>query len=196
MISFFIHCGVFHKYVHSHTHLLLMGDFNFPNIDWCNNCVYDSGGSLTSKLFDITQDLFLTQHTSQPTRHRPGQRSSVLDLIFTLDPENVDDLIHLPPVGSSDHQYLIWSYVCNKGFHSDCNTGMKFNYCKGDYNSMNEILAESDWHTLLNSSSVEENWSTFKNLLINLADEFILKVKIIQSHELVYLGGLMLCLRL
>ena len=83
-----------------------MGNFNFPNIDWCNNCVYDSGGSLTSKLFDITQDLFLTQHTSQPTRHRPGQRSSVLDLIFTLDPENVDDLIHLPPVGSSDHQYL------------------------------------------------------------------------------------------
>ena len=73
---------------------------------------------------------------------------------------------------------------------------MKFNYCKGDYTSMNEILAESDWHTLLNSSSVEENWSTFKNLLINLADEFILKVRIIQSHELVYLGGLMLCLRL
>ena len=84
MISFFIRCGVFHKYVHSHIHLLLMGDFNFPNIDWCNNCVYDSGGSLTSKLFDITQDLFLTQHTSQPTRHRPGQRSSVLDLILLL----------------------------------------------------------------------------------------------------------------
>ena len=47
---------------------------------------------------------------------------------------------------------------------------------------MNEILAESDWHTLLGRSSVEENWSTFKNLLINLADEFIPKVKIIQSQ--------------
>ena len=33
------------SYVHPHTHLLLMGDFNFPHIDWCNNCVYDGGGS-------------------------------------------------------------------------------------------------------------------------------------------------------
>ena len=47
---------------------------------------------------------------------------------------------------------------------------------------MNDILAEKDWHTLLSSSSVEENWSTFKNLLTNLTDEFIPKVKIIQSR--------------
>ena len=52
-------------------------------------------GSLTSKFFDITQDLFLTQHISQPIQHKPGQKSSDLDLIFTLDPENVDELIHL-----------------------------------------------------------------------------------------------------
>ena len=77
-----------------------------------------SVGSLTSKFIDITHDLFLTQHSSQPTRHKLGQRSSVLDLIFTLDPENVDNLIHLPPVGSSDHQCLIWSYVCYRGFYS------------------------------------------------------------------------------
>ena len=98
------------SYVHPHTHLLLMGDFNFPDIDWCNNSVYGTGGSLTSKFFDITQDLFLTQHTSQPTRHKPGHRSSVPDLIFTLDPENVDDLIylHLDPVitsALSGHMY-------------------------------------------------------------------------------------------
>ena len=70
-----------------------------------------SSSSLTSKFFDITQDLFLTQHISQSTRHKPGQRSSVLDFIFTLDPENVNNLIHLPPLGSSDHQCLTWSYV-------------------------------------------------------------------------------------
>ena len=65
----------------------------------------------SSKFSDITQESFLTQHISQPTWHRPGQKSSVLDLIFTLDPANVDELIHLSSVGSSDHQCLIWSYM-------------------------------------------------------------------------------------
>ena len=113
--------------LHPHTDLLLMGYFNFPDIDWHNNFVIGSSNSLTSKCFDITQDLFLTQHISQPTRHKPVKRLSVLDLIFTLNPENVDNLIHLPHVGSSNHQCLTWSYVCYKGFYSDCNTVMEFN---------------------------------------------------------------------
>ena len=168
--------------LYPHTHLLLMGDFNFPDIDWSNNSVVGSSNSLTSKFFDITQDLFLTQHIFQPTRHKPGQRSSVLDLIFTLDPENVNNLMHLTPLGFSDHQCLTWSYVCYKGFYSDCNTGMKFDYCKGDYTSMNEILSGKDWHTLLSSSSIDDNWATFKSLLSNLADRFIPKNKIKQSR--------------
>ena len=167
--------------LYPHTHLLLLGDFNFPDIDWSNNSLTGSSSSLTSKFFDITQDLFLTQHISQPTRPKPRQRSSALDLIFTLDPENVNNLIHLPPLGSSDHQCLTWSYVYYRGFYSDCNTGMKFDYCKGDYTSMNEILSGKDWHTLLSSSNIDDNWATFKNLLSNLANRFIPKVKIKQS---------------
>ena len=90
--------------------------------------------------------------------------------------------MHLSPLGSSDHQCLTWAYVCYKGFYSDCNTGMKFDYCKGDYTSMNEILSGKDWHTLLSSSSINDNWATFKSLLSNLADRFIPKVKIKQSR--------------
>ena len=41
--------------------------------------------------------------TYKPTRHRDGQESSVLDLVFTLDPNMVTDLEHLPPLGHSDH---------------------------------------------------------------------------------------------
>ena len=55
---------------------------------------------------------------------------------------------------------------------------MKFNYCKGDYTSINEIMSGKDWDTLASSSNIEENWSTFKNILTNLADKFIPKIKI------------------
>ena len=47
----------------------------------------------------------MTQHvaTQAHMRHRKGQTSSVLDLVFTLDPNMVTDLEHLPPSGHSDH---------------------------------------------------------------------------------------------
>ena len=39
----------------------------------------------------------------EPTHHQPSQRSSILDLIITKDPDDVNNLVHLPPPGSSDH---------------------------------------------------------------------------------------------
>ena len=89
----------------------------------------------------------MTQHTSQPTRYKPGQRSSVLDLNFTLDPDNVDNFTYLPSVGSSvllGHTYVIKDFILTV-----IATGMKFNYCKGDYASMNEILSGKHFLMLL-----------------------------------------------
>ena len=39
-------------------------------------------------------------------------------------------------------------------------------------------MSGKDWDTLASSSNIEENWSTFKNILTNLADKFIPKIKI------------------
>ena len=78
-----------------HTHLLLMGDFNFPNIDWCNHTTNTSDNSLSAQFYFATQDAYMIQHILKPTRHRKGQASSVVDLVFTLDPTMVADLEHL-----------------------------------------------------------------------------------------------------
>ena len=48
---------------------------------------------------------------------------------------------------------------------------------------MNKILPEKSWHALLSSSNIDENWTTFKNLLSNLTDRFIPKVKIRYSRK-------------
>ena len=62
------------------SHILLMGDFNFPSIDW-SECICLSGeSSLAFSFLDAVQDSFLTQHVSNCTRHRDGQQSSLLDL--------------------------------------------------------------------------------------------------------------------
>ena len=55
------------------THTLLIGDFNFPEINWINCQVTASDSHPASVFYDIVQDLYLFQHVDFPTRYREGQ---------------------------------------------------------------------------------------------------------------------------
>jgi len=94
-----------------YSHCLLLGDFNFPNINWAS---LDGDQSLSAGFLNACEDAFLTQHVTKPTRHRHGQTSSILDLIFTSDSDMIEDsnITHLSPLGSSDHEVLLWNVIC------------------------------------------------------------------------------------
>ena len=62
--------------------LLLMGDFNFPDIDWSSS----AGSTPSSQSFvDCIDGAFLTQHVTQCTC-----KDAVLDLVFTSEPDIID----------------------------------------------------------------------------------------------------------
>ena len=65
--------------------VLLIGDFNVPGINWEDSNYSGSESSLAANLFDAINDAYLFQHVSGFTRHRSGQRSSLLDLVFTSE---------------------------------------------------------------------------------------------------------------
>ena len=76
---------------------IIMGDFNYPNINW--NLVTGQGKS--EEFLDVINDLFLTQYVSQPTR---GQ--SILDLVMCNDPDRICSIGVMEPVGTSDHSTI------------------------------------------------------------------------------------------
>ena len=47
--------------------LLIMGDFNTPNVDWEDFTYSDSRISFAHKFINATQDSYLTQHVFEPT---------------------------------------------------------------------------------------------------------------------------------
>ena len=51
-------------------------------------------------LYNTVQDAYMTEHVKLPTR-RCRQTPSVLEFIFTADPNTISDLLHLPPLGYS-----------------------------------------------------------------------------------------------
>jgi len=82
----------------SHKHYLLMGDFNYPDIDWSNaNCLSEN-----SQLFrDCLDDNFLVRHVRSPTR-----KDNILDLVITEECDMVDNVIILEHLTNSDHNIL------------------------------------------------------------------------------------------
>ena len=90
---------------------------------------------------DVIQDLMLVQHVEEFTRSREGQRPSLLDCVFTNDENSIDEIVHRPAVGKSDHDCLIWTYLCRA--QTIQSKKEKLNYNKGDYNAMKSQFANT-----------------------------------------------------
>ena len=66
-----------------HTHLLVMGNFNCPNIVWINLHVLSSANSAEHDFIGCIRDEGLFQHVTFPTRARVGHNANILDLVMT-----------------------------------------------------------------------------------------------------------------
>jgi hypothetical protein len=89
----------------SSQHFLLMGDFNYPGIQWSESCLTDQCTvSMEAKLFeDCIDDNFITQHVNVPTR-----KNAILDLILTKEPDMISSLQAIERFANADHNMLRW----------------------------------------------------------------------------------------
>uniref|UniRef100_A0A0X3PTK8 Reverse transcriptase domain-containing protein n=1 Tax=Schistocephalus solidus TaxID=70667 RepID=A0A0X3PTK8_SCHSO len=124
-------------------HLLILGDFNAPDIDWVSMYCSRSENSFEQKLLQLVNDEFLTQHVTMKTRFRNGQQSSCLDLIIRRDDNCILALSSYVPLGRSDHCVLAWEYS-----HLSVpkrRAVRQRNVWKADYPKIKELLNGIDW---------------------------------------------------
>ena len=150
--------------------MLLMGDFNFPKVNWVDCTCSCSIDSIEYSFLESTRDSFLTQMVHEPTRFRPGQEPNILDLIWTSDTSLVDDLQHKAPLGASDHCTLSWSILRKPVPHTS--TSIKKLYDKGNYDRMKDML-NINWENELENLDVEASWEILKTKLSEAETECI-----------------------
>ena len=92
------------------TDYLIMGDFNFREINWADGSIDSSRESDAAQFYDKVQDCYLCQHVRFHTRFRDGMSPSTLDLIFTDQENNVQELKCGSPLGKSDHCVITWEH--------------------------------------------------------------------------------------
>ena len=129
----------------NNSHVLICGDFNYPEVDWEIEYV-EERSDVTVQFLDTIQALYLYQHVFEPTRHRAGNEPGLLDLVFTNEDDMINDLTHNAGLGESDHECLSFTLNC----YEERKDMVKMpNYSKADYTTIRTRLAKIDWKTKL-----------------------------------------------
>ena len=147
-------------------HILVLGDFNYKDIDWNANAGPQTSNGDCQMFIDCLEENFLTQHVLVPTRE-----SSILDLIISRDPDLVSNVQIIEKLAKSDHNML----TCT--IHVDTSTvaesRIRFDYNKADFEGFRRELNEVDWDTLLNGDT-HDCWMKIKMKIQKLEKAYVM----------------------
>ncbi|KAM9591097.1 uncharacterized protein ACIBXB_006040 [Morphnus guianensis] len=145
--------------------LVLVGDFNFPDVCWKYNMA-ESKQSRSRRFLECVEDNFLTQLVGEPTR---GGAS--LDLLFTNREGLVGDVVVGGRLGLSDHEmieFLILGEV-RKGV-SKTST---MDFWRANFGLFKALVERVPWETVLKGKGVQEGWTFFKKEVLKAQDQAI-----------------------
>lgn len=162
-----IRCNVGKK----HTYVILMGDYNYPEIDWNEQSIRSSGGGDAEEFLSFVQDMFLQQKVDLPTHYRADQKPNTLDLVFTNGDDLIGKIQHLEPVGKSHHEVLLWTAVCHH-WKQPTKT-IKYRYDRGDYEDMRHFFSGINWEAELRDKSLDETWTFVKAVIQEANQQFV-----------------------
>ena len=156
-----------------YSHILIMGDFNYPDIDWENwNTKGNNTNSHEYKFVETIQDNFLHQHTRKPTRWRGTDTPHILDLIITNEETMISNFKHVSPLGKSDHCVLNFDFSCYANICSQPKTLKMYN--NGNYRDFNQEIKHIKWQDKLNeTNNIDTNGTIFLTTIKDLEHRFI-----------------------
>ncbi len=79
--------------------MLLMGDFNFKEIDWTTNSTSVSETHPATLFLESTRDCFLWQHVTKLLDTEKTKTPTILDLILTNEENMISSLEYFPGLG-------------------------------------------------------------------------------------------------
>ena len=154
----------------NNSHLVIAGDFNYPEIDW-KNMLSRAGTSHHSHLFiQCVQESFLFQSVDEPTRFRIGTQPNTLDLLLSNEDGMITDVVYKPGLGHSDHVVIDFSIKC---YADDPVETQKRDMKKGDFDRAREMMRDTDWKNLLEELDLDTALEVFSSKLQEIVESCI-----------------------
>ena len=120
--------------------VIVMGDFNFPNIQWVDGSGFTTSSTGEDFMFtNLLLDCYLFQLVEHPTRG-----NNILDLVITNTPTFIQSNILTGPQWSdsglpSDHYPVIFDFAVDVRL-KDHPTIQRFDFKKADFASLKQAL--------------------------------------------------------
>ena len=161
---------------HTQSDIIICGDFNFPEADWSNpecrkiSAVTGDDKIQLNKLLNLTDDFFLNQLITKPTRNK-----NTLDLVFTNITDSPFDCNISTYKTLSDHNVIdlklnhdhIEQPTPEK--QSTVRNGYKqYNFYKADYDAINKDLSSINWQDELGDEPVADQINKFNDTVLNI----------------------------
>ncbi len=100
-----------------------------------------------------------------------GNRSSVLDPVFTKFPDTVAAIKLLAPLGNSDHALLSFTFGLHDS-HEPTRPRAKWCYTERMKDAVEDATALLDWNDVSCARNVEDQWNLIKERILCLRVRF------------------------
>ena len=142
---------------------MLIGDLNFPDIDWENGIA----GSKGRDFYEAATEVFMDQYVNFPT-HDSG---NILDLVMCNREGMIKEVQAEGRVGKSDHD-LVTFELCVGG-KRETSKRRTYNYRKADFAAMRKSMAEVNWSDEWEGRDVNGMWVVLKEKIKDLMSKHI-----------------------
>ncbi len=136
--------------------VLIVGDFNCPNINW-NSMHGDQEGSL---LIEMVEDSLLSEIVTQPTRG-----NNILDQVSTIDTDIISDCEVGEILSGWDH-HMTRFRIKTKHYLTEIKVKVQ-NYRNANFDLARELLLSEMWEQQ-NGISLDQEWSAFRDELMEV----------------------------
>jgi hypothetical protein len=147
----------------SKQNVIIMGDFNFPELDWGTPEVIDPG----HPFIECINNNFLTQVVTEPTRGR-----NYLDLVLSSEEGFIENITVRESLEASDHQMISFELICT----TPVQKRKTKNYCyfKANYDNIREYATSLNWNKrMLEQTDVDIIWTQLKSDILDIRNKFI-----------------------
>ncbi|PKU33628.1 dtw domain-containing protein 2 [Limosa lapponica baueri] len=127
--------------------LVLMGDFNHPDICWKDNT---AGHKKSRKFLEYVDDNFLLQMVEKPTK-----KGAVLDLILTNNEGLVGNVKLKGSLGCSDHEMVEFKIL--RAARRVCSKLTTLDFRRADFGLLRDLIGRVTWEKVLKGRGAQES---------------------------------------